>query len=221
MTDDERKWSIVMTGLPDKFPEALIKSLEGIYEPRVRYLIALASYRDEDLPSEIEKNLTLGEAREKAALLQNAGGEVEIVTTTSVSGVRNRAENVSPDRCSRRQRLTEIDGLITTEAPSSARYWVARMRGDKPEAKQWQQESLLNHYHLSIAFPEEEAVQEGVEYIAQMESALKQAYPNRAFTICHWPGDEVTFWQTTADSPREPREGEELIFIEPAVEDQP
>ena len=91
------------------------------------------------------------------------------------------------------------------------------MRRDEPGGQSWQQEAFLNHQHTFEWDDAEKAVAKGRQMAADMESALRQAYPERRFTICHDLGDQVTFWQTDEDSPREPEDKQELIFIEPSA----
>jgi hypothetical protein len=54
-----------------------------------------------------------------------------------------------------------------------------------------------------MSAPDREHVRQEVEIAARFEHALREAYPNRDFVICHIPCYAVSFYQLADDAPTE------------------
>lgn len=208
------EWSIVMTGFSGEWGD-LVDATREIFDREDFDASGPAVYPDKYLPAEMADALTRDEADKAAERLETAGATIMVVRSDNLPAVRHRACDYWSQTCIGNDCLTVIDGLITTLNPTRAREWLYDRLQD---VENWQKESFLNHDHIFTSDSLEAAVKEGREMVTELETALRQAYPDRAFTIAHWLGDEVTFWQTTADSPREPEDDQELIFIEPSID---
>lgn len=196
--DMPRDWSVVMyswSGDWMKFNNVAARAFgrEGLSS------ISLAVHRDEHLPAELGDRLTRVEACEIALRLEQVGARAEAVRTGGVSGVRHRASEVWASCCTAAYCFSEIDGFITTLEPVNAREWLARF---DPDESSWRVELWLNHAHVGLGHPIEDAIAEGEQTVSELTTALRQAYPERAFTVMHDPGSLVSFWQTTPESPK-------------------
>lgn len=214
MGDNEQKWSIVMTGFSGEWGDLVDATWEAFGREGFD-ASGPAVFPKVYLPAEIADGLSCDEADKAAKRLETSGATIVVVQSDDLPTVRHYARDYWSQTCIGDDCFTIIDGLITNLNPTRAREWLYDRLQD---SMNWQKESFLNHCHVSTAFTEEDAVQEGIDMAAELESRLRQAYPDRSFTISHWPGEEVTFWQTTPDSPREPEGNQELIFIEPTTE---
>lgn len=94
----------------------------------------------------------------------------------------------------------EIDGLILIDTQSNYK----RFKQLNPDATSWELERFLNHSHPGLGLPLHETIEEEIRAVEQLEGMLKRTYPNLHFTISHTIGySEISFWQTTTDSPRD------------------
>lgn len=208
---EEREWSVVMTGFSGVYWD-FVEAAREAFGREDFDASGPAVFPDSFLPAELASGLKQQEAERIVERLGAAGADVRSVRSADLPDVRHRAQDFWCIRCVGDMCFSEIEGLITVFCPTTLRDGLAQCSAEKSEP--WHLESFFNHFHLGFG-DQEEAVVEGREMVDALKDGLKQAYPDRSFTIAHWLGDEVSFWQTTPDSPREPEEGQELLFIEP------
>lgn len=214
---EEREWSVVMMGFSGNcfaaaFRPEFVGLEERVFGRRGLDITGMCFFPDKHLPAELADRLPLEEAEKAAAALREVGADVRVVRTDAVRDVRHRAAEVWATRCTETFCFTEVDDLISILGAVNTRDNLVHIQPGTPS---WNKELSLNHIHVGLGDEPEEATKKGRQTVDALRAALLQAYPERGFTIAHWLGDEVSFWQTTPDSPREPEDGQELIFVEP------
>lgn len=155
------------------------------------------------MPAELEAGVTESRAQEIAEELRDTGADIDVIPIGEVSNVRYRASEVWPTKCVESYCFTELEGLILILSAISARENLEHLKEIAPDAKPWMRESSLNHFHPGMVNKLEEGMLLEVEAISDLIHALEIAYPEHAFTIEHIPNSQVSFWQTTDDSPKE------------------
>lgn len=209
------KWSVVMTGWPSRKGERKTDGMaelgEALQEAFGREDMSMLSlsccltiFADEHLPTELVCGFALDQAEASASRLREAGAEIEVVPTESVSGMKHRADEVWSDRCAGLFCFTEIDGMIFTSGGLGLRSELSGLRRRNPGMSNWRLESAVNHFHPGEGSTDRERIESELLAIEAHRSALMEAYPDREFTISHWVGGHASsFWQTTPDSPHE------------------
>lgn len=209
--DNERKWSIVMSGFSGNWVEFGERAKRAFGRDGLDSF-SLALFTNEHLPSEIADGLSSEKAERIAAELRETGAEVSVLPTEQVANVYYRASEVWPTRCVGDTCFTEIDGMILSPSPINARENLALMRKLSPCLKAWELERSVNHFHPGIGESVDEEIAIQVAEAESLESDLRDAYPDRAFTISQVPGhQQMSYWQTSLDSPRE-----QFSYIEPS-----
>jgi len=210
ITDDpEIKWSVVMTGWSGnmlKFEQAAIKA----FGKKGLSWASLTLGANKHLPAELADRLTVEKANEIADCLRLSGAIINVVPTENMSDVRHRAQELWADRCTGYLCFTEIDGLITTLDRINALENLAHMKNNAPDAVDWELEFSLNHSHPSGAELPKQASEMELKAVDRLRQSLQEAYPDRAFTISHVLCHQISFWQTTPQSPKD-----EYHWVEP------
>lgn len=203
MGDDERKWSIVMTGFSGNWVEFGERAKQAFGREGIDSF-SLGLFPKDHLPSEIAEGLLQEEAEGIAAELREVGAEVSVLPTEQVSDVRYRASEVWPSRCVGDRRFTEIGGMILGLSPINARENLAHLRDHSPDLRAWEVERSINHFHPGLGESPDEEIRIQMTTLESLKSDLATAYPDRAFTISQVPGhQQMSYWQTAPDSPRE------------------
>lgn len=193
------EWSVVMTAASDN----KMKIGELSQEQRGLDISSLTWFAAKHLPAEIYTELPFEYAQDLVSQLSNTGAVFEIKRTSELSGLKHKASEVWASRCAGNYCFTELDGVISRLGPLNTRENIDRLRETNPNGATWAMERYINHIHVDIANSDDECIEAGEQAIAQLIEALRQAYPDRAFTVSHIPGSIVSFWQTTPDSPKE------------------
>lgn len=214
MSEKRREWSIVMTEFTGIFWD-LFEATKEVFGREGFDASGPAVYPDRYLPAEIADGLTHEKAISAAERFKTAGATMIVVKSIDLPPVRHRAREYWSQVQVGDYLFTEIDGLITLMNPTLTRDRL--YRGEFQNQPAWRVESFFNHMHTNMLASIDDAIQEGQEMAAELESALKQAYPDRAFTVSHWFGNCVSFWQTSSDSPREAEDEQKLTFINPSI----
>jgi len=205
------EWSVVMTGFSGDW-WLFKRTVESVFGREDLDAYKLCTETEEHLPSELSHALTRNEASQVAERLRDAGAAIAIVPSDELREVRHTAAEIWSTRCVGDLCFIEVGGLVTFGNSLEKRNILRHA----PCGPKWQVEKGLNHSHPADAGPpRDKALELEADYVCELKAALKQAFPDRRFTISHVPEQAVSFWQTTPDSPREPECGQELVFVEP------
>lgn len=216
-------WSLVATDFAGSWT-ALDSAVPRIFGRPGLDVFALTVRKEKQLPAEIADNLAWAEGKRVKAELAELGLTVELVPSIQVEDVRHRTAEVWPTRVARGFGFTEIDGMILTDAPISARENLARARERRGVLIPWRYERGANHRHAQMSLPAREHVRQEVAMVASLETALREAYPQRQFVVSHIPAYAVTFWQPASEYPAcdfcdAPKEGK--VWCQPCQRRQP
>lgn len=154
------------------------------------------------LPAELYNGLTKEEADTIVREQSGDGIVMESHLTSELTGLRHRADEVWATRSTETYCFTEIDGLICSLGAINARENVANMKNRFPDAASWEIEKSENHDHVFCDGPDGDYIVAGEMKVERLKTALRQAYPDVAFTISIRPGSIISFWQTNEDSPK-------------------
>lgn len=193
------EWSVIMTEWSGDWIE-FDKTARKLFQADGIDTFSLTIFADHHLPAELRNGLSRRQADEVAVELTAVGATVEIRRTEEIGEVRRRVHEVWANRCADGICFSEVDGMISTLGSLNARMILARA---KPDVPRWEVELSMNHCHVALGSRSlNEAIEAGERHLVSLEVALRNAYPDRAFTLEHDPPSTVSFWQTTPDSPR-------------------
>jgi len=205
MCNNESKgeWSVVLYDKSTTGLEGFLKKAEKVFGKQGLSLLGLIFATKEHFPTEICCGLSEVDARRIASKLSGDDLAIAAKPTSELSGLKHRANEVWATRCAGGYHFTEVDGLIIILVPINARENVARMKSRNPGIKFWEIERALNHDHIAYNRPDDLNIDDSERDVEKLKTALRQAYPDIAFTISIRPGSIMSFWQTTIDSPKE------------------
>jgi len=165
---------------------------------------ALSMFPERHLPAEVKAGLHRDSADDLVRALSEAGIDAAIVRTDELSEVRHHASELWATRCAKGVWFTEIDGMVLTLPALNARECVAREHDRSPGNASWEVERVVNHWHPGSGEPLLDQLDREVRIAAELSDALREAYPDSAFTLSNMLGHHImSFWQTAAGSPRE------------------
>lgn len=102
-----------------------------------------------------------------------------------------------------KMKFTEFDGMVLLQSLSSAQEAAKRRQEKGADLSRWQYERGANHIHARMSVVDREHVRQEMRIASDFEAALRHAYPERDFVICHIPCYAVSFYQLIDDAPTE------------------
>lgn len=157
------------------------------------------SRRERTLPAKIASQLSSEEAERIAEALRAAGAELEILPSASVTDVLFRTAECWPTRSVRDAHFTEVEGMVLSLPPISARRSVLSARENHPNSQPWMIEQFANHQHPTTDFSRH-ALRMAREAGEEVETALRIAYPEREFVLSY-RNEQYSFYQRGNGAP--------------------
>ncbi len=194
MSEEAAGWSVVMTGFAGRWTD-LADAVPRIFGREGLSVFSLTLGKDQYLPAEVAAGLPEAEARRIVADLAELGASAECTETRLVADVRHRAHEVWPTRMAGGWEFTEIEGMVLTEEPVSARRNLTQLSERPGFQAGWRYERGANHTHGDMGASARRNVESEVAILQSLEPALREAYQDRRFVVSHMPCGGVTFWQ--------------------------
>lgn len=105
--------------------------------------------------------------------------------------------------------FTELEGMILLEPAEAAAEALQRLREQGQPLCRWRYERGANHVHADMSAGDRKRVREELAFAAELEAALRAAYPDRDFVISHLPGYAVSFYQWAEEADAEDEKSED------------